>query len=228
MSELYLIRHGQASFHADNYDQLNDTGHAQARTLAQYWQSLGQRFDAVYSGNMRRQRETAQALLPLSAAPTVNILDGFDEYSSGELLKLYRHRFAAEDGLDPAADLKDLRHFQRVLEGACARWVTAELASAGIEPFAAFKQRVRVALDTVMAAHPDGQHVAIASSGGAIAMAVQSVLGLSDTQGVNLHWVLFNSSITRIRYSGTRRSLTAFNAVPHLERPGYTQMLTYR
>jgi broad specificity phosphatase PhoE len=228
MSELYLIRHGQASFHTDNYDQLNDTGHAQVRTLAEHWQSLGQRFDAVYSGNMRRQQETAQALLPLSAAQKVNILDGFDEYSSGEMLKLYRDRFAAQDDLDPAADLKDLRHFQRVLEGACARWVTAELTGAGIEPFATFKQRVRVALDAVMAAHPDGQHVAIASSGGAIAMAVQSVLGLSDTQGINLHWMLFNSSITRIRYSGKRRSLAVFNTVPHLERPGYTHMLTYR
>jgi broad specificity phosphatase PhoE len=228
MSELYLIRHGQASFHSDNYDQLNDTGHAQVRTLAEFWQSLGQRFDAVYSGNMQRQRETAQALLPLSASPAVNILAGFDEYSSGELLKLYRQRFAAEDDLDPAADLKDLRHFQRVLEGACARWVTAELASAGIEPFTAFKERVRAALDAVMAAHPDGQRVAIASSGGAIAMAVQSVLGLSDTHGINLHWALFNSSITRIRYSGGRRSLAVFNSVPHLERPGYTHMLTYR
>jgi broad specificity phosphatase PhoE len=228
MSELYLIRHGQASFHSDNYDQLNDTGHTQVRTLAQYWQSLDQRFDAVYSGNMRRQQETAQALLPLSASPAVNIVAGFDEYKSGEMLKLYRERFAAADDLEPAADLRDLRHFQRVLEGACARWVTAELASADIEPFSAFKERVRVALDTVMAAHPDGQRVAIASSGGAIAMAVQSVLGLSDAQGINLHWMLFNSSITRIRYSGRRRSLSVFNSVPHLERPGYAHMLTYR
>lgn len=228
MSELYLIRHGQASFHSDNYDQLNATGHAQVRTLAEYWRSLDQRFDALYSGSMQRQRETAQGLLPLSSAATMNILEGFNEYSSGAMLKLYKERFAAEDDLDLAANLKDLRQFQRFLEGACARWVSAELADASIEPFAAFKQRVRAALDAVMAAHPDGQRVAIATSGGAIAMAVQSVLGISDTQGISLHWMLFNASITRIRYSGARRSLVAFNTVPHLERPGYTHMLTHR
>jgi broad specificity phosphatase PhoE len=228
MSELYLIRHGQASFQSDNYDQLNATGHAQVRTLAEFWQGLDLRFDAVYSGSMQRQRETAQGLLPLSRAPAVSIMEGFNEYSSGAMLKLYKERFAAEDGLDLAANLKDLRQFQRFLEATCARWIKAELAHASIEPFAAFKQRVRAALDTVMAAHPNGQRVAIATSGGAIAMAVQSVLELQDTQGINLHWMLFNASITRIRYSGGRRSLVVFNAVPHLERPGYTHMLTHR
>lgn len=228
MSELYLVRHGQASFQSDNYDQLNETGHAQVRALAEYWGSLDQRFDAVYAGTMQRQRETAQGLLPLSATPALNIDAGFNEYSSGSMLTRYKERFAAKDGLDIKANLKDLRQFQRFLEGACARWASAELTDPDIEPFAEFKQRVRAALDAVMAAHPDGKRVVVASSGGAIAMAVQSVLGMPDAQGISLHWMMLNSSITRIRYSGARRSLSVFNAVPHLERPGYTHMLTYR
>ncbi len=31
MSELYLVRHAQASFGAANYDQLSDLGHQQSR-----------------------------------------------------------------------------------------------------------------------------------------------------------------------------------------------------
>ena len=33
MSELHLVRHAQASFGSDNYDQLSDLGHRQSRLL---------------------------------------------------------------------------------------------------------------------------------------------------------------------------------------------------
>ena len=33
MAELYLIRHAQASFGAENYDQLSDLGHQQSQSL---------------------------------------------------------------------------------------------------------------------------------------------------------------------------------------------------
>ena len=36
MSELYLVRHAQASFGADNYDQLSDHGHQQSRWLGRH------------------------------------------------------------------------------------------------------------------------------------------------------------------------------------------------
>lgn len=65
MSELILVRHGQASFGAESYDKLSPKGVEQAKILAQHWRALGERFDHIYSGNLLRQRETAHELLPL-------------------------------------------------------------------------------------------------------------------------------------------------------------------
>jgi broad specificity phosphatase PhoE len=42
MGTLYLVRHGQASFGADDYDQLSDLGRAQAVRLGEYLARTGQ------------------------------------------------------------------------------------------------------------------------------------------------------------------------------------------
>ena len=36
MANLFLVRHGQASFGADDYDRLSPTGHEQSRLLGEY------------------------------------------------------------------------------------------------------------------------------------------------------------------------------------------------
>ena len=50
MGNLYLVRHGQASFGADDYDQLSELGQAQALRLGEYWRERGMKFDAIYTG----------------------------------------------------------------------------------------------------------------------------------------------------------------------------------
>ena len=70
MGNLYLVRHGQASFGADDYDQLSPKGREQGLRLGQYWrekaQSLGQHqaspFDAVLIGTLKRHRQTWEAM----------------------------------------------------------------------------------------------------------------------------------------------------------------------
>ena len=51
MGMLYLVRHGQASFGAANYDQLSDLGQRQCQRLGKYFRDRGQRFDAVVRGS---------------------------------------------------------------------------------------------------------------------------------------------------------------------------------
>ena len=41
MSVLYVVRHGQASFFTDNYDQLSPKGVEQSRLLGKYWKKSG-------------------------------------------------------------------------------------------------------------------------------------------------------------------------------------------
>ena len=63
MGQLVLVRHGQASFGADDYDVLSETGWEQSRVLGRWLREHGVRPDTVVSGAMRRQRETLAALL---------------------------------------------------------------------------------------------------------------------------------------------------------------------
>ncbi len=62
MSTLYLIRHGQASFGAEDYDELSALGRQQARLLADYFLRAGICFDACWSGTLRRQLQTAEEI----------------------------------------------------------------------------------------------------------------------------------------------------------------------
>lgn len=233
MSELFIVRHGQASFGADDYDNLSAVGHEQAAILSDYWRSIGQRFDALYSGSLRRQLATAEGLRGQVEDQDIQVDEGFNEYVSEHILEAYRQQYAKADGFategeEFSSGLKDRRFFQRFLEKACERWVQGELDSPLIEPFALFQERVSDALERVMAANSKGRSVVIATSGGVIAMAVQKVLGMPDEQAINLNWVVYNTSITRIPFSGSRRSLSTFNGIPHLERPGFIDKITYR
>ena len=62
MGALYLVRHGQASFGAADYDQLSELGARQCRRLGEHWQRRGMRFDAAFSGTLRRQRQSLAAI----------------------------------------------------------------------------------------------------------------------------------------------------------------------
>jgi len=73
MTTLFLVRHGRTDWndtlrfqgHAD--PPLNDQGRQQARVIAQALQSVP--FAAVYSSDLRRARQTAQALVNLTGLP---------------------------------------------------------------------------------------------------------------------------------------------------------------
>ncbi|HEX5739103.1 MAG TPA: phosphoglycerate mutase family protein, partial [Hydrogenophaga sp.] len=58
MGTLYLVRHGQASFGAEDYDQLSERGRQQSVQLGRYWAARGLVFDAVITGTLRRHEQT--------------------------------------------------------------------------------------------------------------------------------------------------------------------------
>ncbi|MGT2494736.1 phosphoglycerate mutase family protein [Cupriavidus basilensis] len=63
MATLFLVRHGQASFGAANYDCLSDTGRQQARWLGEYFRERGIAFKRVVAGSLVRQQDTAMEIL---------------------------------------------------------------------------------------------------------------------------------------------------------------------
>ena len=58
MGTLYLVRHGQASFGADDYDVLSELGHQQSARLGEYFKQKGIAFEAALTGTLNRQIQT--------------------------------------------------------------------------------------------------------------------------------------------------------------------------
>src|SRR5690242_11856098 len=94
MSTLTLVRHAQASFFADDYDELSTIGQQQAHELGQFWARRQTAIDEVYVGPRTRHLQTAaiaaatyrQAGLTFPEAATLPELDEYD--LEGILLQL--------------------------------------------------------------------------------------------------------------------------------------------
>lgn len=236
MSELIFVRHGQASFGAQSYDKLSPAGIEQVRQLSRHWGELGEKFDHLYAGNLRRQQETASELLQHveGSPPEIRTNPAFNEYNGDPLIAIYLRDHATEGGFVPGLRLPiaEERLFQRVFEAATAKWIRGELVpgeeDVNFEPWQDFQKRVHSAMDELMDTHQNGSRVLISTSGGVIALALQRALGFPDAQVIATNWMVHNSSVTRIRYGNGKISLTLFNNLAHLERPELRHMVTFR
>ncbi len=241
MSELIFVRHGQASFGAESYDKLSELGIRQIAILAEHWHSIGERFDHIYSGDLLRQIETANGLLslvqpdPIKGAPSQPLVHrGLNEYNGSPLIDIYLRDHAAQVGIGAGAKspIQDRKLFQQVFEAATAKWIIGQLCPGELdvdfEAWSDFQRRVYAAMDEIMQRHGSGSKVLISTSGGVIALALQQVMKLPDSQAIAVNWMVNNSSVTRIRYGGGRASLSLFNGLSHLENPQYRELITFR
>ncbi|MGM0571557.1 histidine phosphatase family protein [Marinobacter sp.] len=229
MATLYLIRHGQASFGDDNYDQLSETGWEQARVLGR-WLAGRVHPDVVIGGDMQRHRETVEAIASGYRAPfpDMQVATGFNEFDHTSVVFSFRPEWAdrARMQADLAATGHPARAFQQTFTQAVQRWVSGDHDEEYPETWLQFKARVNEALDELIG-WADGGDVFVSTSGGPIAVIMQNLLGLSDSRALALNEVIANTSVTRVLYSGSRRSLAVFNNYSHLEAEGQ-QLVTFR
>jgi broad specificity phosphatase PhoE len=219
MATIYLVRHGQASFGKDNYDQLSKTGWEQGRVLGR---SLAGQVapGAVFGGNLQRHRETVEAMATGFGKdlPAMQVLEGLNEFDHVQVVERFRPEWTDKAVMAQhlAASPKPARMFQEAFEQAVARWVSGRYDEEYAESWPAFRQRVTAALDDMISL-ADGADAVVSTSGGPIAIIAQYLLELSDRKALELNSVIANTSVSRILYSGRRRSLAVFNSYSHLE-----------
>jgi broad specificity phosphatase PhoE len=236
MSEIYLFRHGQASFGEENYDKLSPNGIKQSRILARHLAQTEKSFDAIYSGEMERQQKTARELIDYfnrdnRPVPRPTVSDAFNEYDSAAVWQALVPELSREDPSierDAAAVGSGKKAFQRVFSRVMHRWISGCYDADGIPVWSDFKQRVGRGLTDIIARHGARKQIAVFTSGGPISVAVQSALDLSDHMTLEISWQLMNASITRIKYNRRGMMLAVFNDVTHLELVGDGSLLTYR
>lgn len=224
MSEFYLVRHGQASFGAKNYDKLSELGHRQALWLGQYFRERGIDFSHLYRGDMVRHRETAEGISSgLGTAPSVNINAGFNEFDFENVGQSYLS-VHPEKSLAKDAQPTD---FYRLLKLAMLAWSQNELPETTLrETWQQFQSRVKDALLSVCEQGGE-QPIVIVSSGGAISMLMSLVLGLESKQVIELNMQIRNTSVSHFYFSHNTVRLASFNNVPHLDRSDRQSAITF-
>ncbi len=239
MSTLTLVRHGQASFFAADYDRLSDVGEIQARLLGSYWFGRGVSFDEIYTGTRSRQVETAALAGEAFACagvpwPGPVVLEELDEHAVDRLIKgslpeisrTFPHIVPLAEAYARAeTDADKHRGFQKLFEAVMILWASGQCGAEGVETWRAFGERVRSGLARITGREGRGRKVVAFTSVGVITVALQAALGLGDRKALDLGWRLRNGSISDFVFTTGKLTLDGFNAFPHLEDPG---LWTYR
>jgi broad specificity phosphatase PhoE len=233
MGRIYLVRHGQASLLADDYDVLSPLGELQGRTVGRWFSERIGAPKQVVSGSLRRQSRTATECIAGAGwnAVVPSVDKGFDEYSQNDLIASAYPQLAepAVLGAYLRASANPRAEFQSMFERAFRQWTAGERTVAGDLTWAAFKQRGVEALMRVVEQCGSGESAVIVSSGGPITAICQTLLGFPDEKAFGFHTVLFNASITHLLTNGSAVSLSTFNSIAHLEpRHGDDSLVSYR
>lgn len=215
MAELLVIRHGQASFGADDYDRLSDVGREQSRLAGDVLRETGWVPDRLVTGTLLRQKDTLTAM-GFGEAPEEHA--GLNEYDFHDLLHV---RF---NGDVPDAVRGERKTHFRTLRDTILDWQDGGCIGAK-ETWAEFETRVAAA--RAFATDTDARRVLVISSGGPIGQLVATTLNAPKNMMMELNLQVKNSSMTRFVFSGQRFFLHQFNATPHLDPADRAGLLTY-
>ena len=225
MPVIYLIRHGQASFGAENYDALSEHGWEQSRVLGRHLREQNLGAPRVLCGAMQRHRETAEAALGALNLPVEWHTDGgFNEYDHQSLMRVHwpesqdREALARWMGEQP----QPRRAFQARFEEALRRWQRGD--DDYPETWPAFRERVLASLYSLANGLERGDSALVFTSGGAISVTIQHLLELDDEALITFNRGLVNTSVTRLLVNTGRLRLATLNEHLHLS----GDLLTYR
>lgn len=221
MATLYLVRHGQASFGADDYDQLSDLGQRQSVQLGRYFASKNIHFDAVLSGTLRRHTQTLAGVsdgmgLPLSAMHW----PGLNEYNSEAVIAAVH-----PEPLDRTPSDDNYRQHFRLLRTGLVQWMLGHTQPQGLPSWKTFSQQVIEVFDHVR--QSQFERVLLISSGGPIACAVSHVLQTPPEATVELNMRLRNSAVTEFTFTPKRYALQTYNTLYHLDAPEFADSITH-
>lgn len=226
MTELILIRHGQACFGTDDYDRLSPLGAQQVERLAAHLAQAPAPAANLFHGSLQRQRQTADLIRQGHEANGRRLAltrdDRLDEYDIAGVFWGYLDDILAQrPDLAPYRDrLNDHPDvFETVYRAIMQTWIADPTPSRrGLQSWPEFQQQVREAFDNIR--DRAGDRVLVVTSGAVIASLLGQALDLDPAMVLRLNSGLCNSSLTRFLIIDGKLVLTEFNTLPHLQGTG--------
>ncbi len=235
MGSIYLIRHGQASFGAENYDVLSPLGFRQAAALGDYLERLDIRFDRCVSGELSRQQDTARATMERlgkgDPAPELEIDGAFNEFPADEVIRAHMQDLLTVEphALEIFRNAANHRtEFQRLFNHVIGRWVSGAHEKEGLESWQSFVDRVNGGLTRLLDQAHRKDRIAIFTSGGTITALLQLIIGVAPIKAFELNWQIVNTSLSQVKFRDRDLALASFNGRAHLDLLKNPELVTYR
>jgi len=223
VSEYILIRHGQASFGKENYDQLSEIGKVHTYQLGQYLANNYIKIDKVYLGALYRHLQTAnQIKLAYQEAsirlPAFIVNPNLNEHHGPQVVRKYFDALKLKEGDEGEFarnfNPKDKQHMSKyfkIFNDITLRWAEGEIEDPAIQSWSDFRTQTKEALKTIMQDDKGGERILIISSGGPVASLTGEALSISEKKIMGLAQEIFNASFTKILRSSDELSLKIFN-----------------
>jgi broad specificity phosphatase PhoE len=227
MGTLYLVRHGQASLGADDYDNLSELGRRQSLRLGQYFTEKGIQFESVLTGSLKRHMQTwagiqSGMVSSNSIAPTLtpSVWPGLNEYDSEAVIACVH----PDPHVKPISPQAYREHF-RLLRAGLLQWASDAVVPQGMPRYCDFVKGIFAALDYVRTQHTG--NVLLISSGGPIATAVAQIHGSSAEAFVEMNMRIRNTAVSEFAFNPKHHALLTFNTLPHLDAPQLADWISY-
>jgi broad specificity phosphatase PhoE len=236
VGSIYLIRHGQASFGADDYDVLSPNGIRQAQVLGSHLAELGVVFDRCLSGDLRRQQDTATgALGQMTTAglpvPELEIDAAFNEFDADAVIRALLPDMLSQEpeALDILRNAAQNRaEFQRIFALIVERWLSGRYDPPGLESWLGFVERVQAGLHRILDNADKTHKIAVFTSGGTITALLHLITQMPARQAFELNWQIVNTSLNQLKFRGREVALASFNSHAHLQLLKTPDLITFR
>ncbi len=254
MTTILLARHGQASFGQENYDQLSELGEVQAQMLGQHYASTQRSIDAIFTGSLVRQQDSArhfweryQSSIGISNdndmavtpaidlnAPQSYVLPQFDEFNHKDVFIKADPAFGSQGAI--AAEIAKaevpMMRLAVLFDQAMQRWHAGDNDHDYIESWSQFNERAKQALEQVRIQVANlnldrDSTVLVFTSGGVIAAIAAQLLQQGSQTAYQLNKSLVNTGVTSITLKDQGARLLSLNEYSHLFAEG-KRFVTWR
>ena len=254
MTTILLARHGQASFGQENYDQLSELGTIQAQMLGQHYANTQRRIDAIFTGSLVRQQDSARHFWKryeafvdannadgITAAPAINlddpagyVLPQFDEFNHKDVF--VKSANAAGNRADISAEIAKsdmpVTRLAELFDQAMQRWHAGDNDHDYMESWPQFNNRTQQAIDQIRTkiaglSLDEDSTVLVFTSGGVIAAITAQLLKQGSQTAYQINKSLVNTGVTSITLKNQSSRLLSLNEHSHLFSEG-KRFVTWR
>ena len=214
MTTILLARHGQASFGQEDYDQLSELGSMQAQMLGQHYATTQRRIDAIFSGSLVRQQDSARHFWQSYQSSFGESNEKPSEFNHKDVLLKSNPAFASRVGI--AAEIAKaevpVTRLAELFDDAMQRWHAGENDSDYIESWLQFNERAKQALEQVRQQVANLQlgvdsTVLVFTSGGIIAAITAQLLQQGSSTAYQINKSLVNTGVKKLLKNIIKRLL---------------------